>query len=65
MAFSNTPEPADTLDAETDSGVPAETITRGSDCPDCVNGSMTSAYFGRYLRCCECGYQIEMEIDYE
>ena len=64
MAVPNSTKPADTLDTETDLGVPEEAIKEGSECPLCVNGSMSFAFFGRYLRCCECDYQIEMEIDY-
>lgn len=61
MALSNTPEPADTLDCETDQGVPEKTIARGSDCPVCYYGILKFAYYGRRLRCPDCDFFMEID----
>ena len=62
MALSNTPEPIDTLDTETDSGVPEETVEPGSDCPVCFQGVMKVFRGGLALHCFDCEHHVYLEI---
>lgn len=70
MAFSNTPKPSDTLDTETDSGVPEtddEECTDSTDdgvCTWCRHGIYEPVYTNPRLKICDiCGDQITVELE--
>ena len=72
MALSNTPKPADTLDTETDSGVPetddeeSPYSTDAETCTVCRHGTYNRVFLGRGLmRCDICDDWKYEEIDYD
>ena len=56
--------PTDPVDTETDSGVSEETNPRCRDCPRC-EGVMKYFLNGRFLRCPDCDFFVNLEIDYD